>query len=153
MSDLTTLRCAADFRKGRQSGCPMFLQHINSMFNPLLQVNFERIFQLLYRARDHGGLLLLDESSQFFEMLDAYKKGNSDRARALQWRGNGPWTRELVNDTENKTCPFTNVVICGFTQPEPLEREIMKTPNDGLPNRWLCGFPPPSFPTLCKCTA
>lgn len=95
-------------------------------------------------------MLLFEEAHQFFEMLDAYKKGNSDRVRALQLKGGSEWTRELVNDNESKTCEYTHVCIGGFTQPEPLEREISKTPNDGLTNRWQMAFPPPEFPEFSE---
>ncbi|GAQ92740.1 hypothetical protein KFL_011160020 [Klebsormidium nitens] len=84
-------------------------------------------------------------------MLDAYKKGNSDRVRALQLKGGSAWTRELVDDKcESKTCEYTHVCIGGFTQPEPLHREISKTPNDGLMNRYQTAFPPPEFPDFSQ---
>lgn len=115
-----------------------------------MQVNFERLFQMLHQSLDHSGFLFFDEGQQFFEMLDTYKKGNADRVRTLQFKGGGKWTRELVNDNASKTCPWTHLPISGYTQPEPLEREINKTPNDGLLNRWQTVFPPPMFPTFGK---
>ncbi|GAQ84426.1 hypothetical protein KFL_001880190 [Klebsormidium nitens] len=114
-------------------------------------VNFERLFQMLLKARDHSGMLLFEEAHQFFEMLDAYKKGNNDRVRALQLKGGSSWTRELVNDNnESKTCEYTHVCIGRFTQPEPLQRELSKTPNDGLMNRYQMAFPPPEFPDFSQ---
>jgi hypothetical protein len=113
------------------------------------QVNYERLFQLLHVLPDHSGFLFFDEGQQLFEMLDAYKKGNGDRVWTLQLKGGNKWTRELVNDSSAaKTCPWTHLPIAGYTRPEPLEREIKKTPNDGLLNRWQTVFPPPMFPTL-----
>lgn len=111
-----------------------------------MQVNFERLFQLLHAAPDHSGFLFFKEAHQFFEMLDAYRKGNSDRVRALQLKGGTKWSRELVNDNQSKTCEYTHVNIAGYTQPEPLKREVERTPNDGLMNRWQIVFPQPLFP-------
>jgi hypothetical protein len=103
---------------------------------------------MLHQLPDHGGFLFFDEGQKFFEMLDTYKKGNADRVRTLQLKGGGKWTRELVNDNASKTCPWTHLPISGYTQPEPLEREINKTPNDGLLSRWQTVFPLPMFPTF-----
>ncbi|GAQ80642.1 hypothetical protein KFL_000580370 [Klebsormidium nitens] len=111
-------------------------------------VTFERLFQLLFAAKDHSGFLFFEEGQQFFETLYNYKKGNSDRIRALQLKGGSQWTRELVGDQEERSCPFTHVPITGYTQPEPLMREVSKTPNDGLLNRWTTVFPEPVFPAF-----
>jgi hypothetical protein len=100
----------------------------------LLQVTFERLFVVLLNFADHSGLLLLDEAFQFFETMDAYKKGNQDRVTVLKLKGGSEWSRENVNDNDNMMCPYTHLAITGFTQPEPIAEEIAKVPNDGLSN-------------------
>jgi hypothetical protein len=115
-----------------------------------LQVTFERLFNILLDSPDHSGLLHLEEAQQFFETLDCYKKGHADRITALKLKGGSSWYRETVNENDKRSCPYTHVIVTDFTQPEPIAREIEKTPNDGLLYRWNFSFCPLEYPTFGK---
>ena len=84
---------------------------------PKLQLDhfsFEALHSCLCRTQGNA-LLLYDEITMFFQLIDHYKTGSLDRKTLLSLYGGGEWSREFKNGSA--TVKQTAAQIAGYIQP------------------------------------
>lgn len=84
---------------------------------PKLQLNhfsFEALHSCLCRTQG-SALLLYDEITMFFQLIDHYKTGSLDRKTLLSLYGGGEWSREFKNGSAS--VKSTAAQIAGYIQP------------------------------------